>query len=290
MEMEVVFDKLKTLQDILSEKYTLELQIDEAPKKLSSQEESLAKMKKEFIEKNEVYEVLRQKVLALKTQLAEAEAARERGEKGMDSISSHREYEALEKEIKDATEKELATRRELQKEEKNFNELDEELKNRQQLIEFTEKGLNEHKESISKETEDLKVRLNELESEEKEIAPDIDPEIIFKFQRIIKSKQSRGIVAVRGNVCDGCHMILPAQFANEVHAGEKIVFCPYCSRILYYEEDESGESEFFHLDDTGSLADLDEDLDEENEEAEFDDMDEDGRSGRDDVRELGYDD
>ncbi|MCQ2595490.1 MAG: C4-type zinc ribbon domain-containing protein [Treponemataceae bacterium] len=290
MEMEVVFDKLKTLQDILSEKYTLELQIDEAPKKLSSQEESLSKMKKEFIEKNEGYEVLRQKVLALKTQLAEAEAARERGEKGMDSITSHREYEALEKEIKDATEKELATRRELQKEEKNFNELDEELKNRQQLIEFTEKDLNERKENISKETEELKGRLSELESEEKEIAPDIDPEIIFKFQRIIKSKHSRGIVAVRGNVCDGCHMILPAQFANEVHAGEKIVFCPYCSRILYYEEDESGESEFFHLDDTGSLADLDDELDEENEDAEYDEMDEEGRSGRDDVRELGYDD
>ena len=206
----------------------------------------------------------------------------------MDSITSHREYEALEKEIKEATEKELNTRRELQKEEKNFNELDEDLKSRQQIIEATENELNEGKENISKETEDLKVRLNELENEEKEIAPDIDPEIIFKFQRIIKSKHSRGIVAVRGNVCDGCHMILPAQFANEVHAGEKIVFCPYCSRILFYEEDETGESEFFHLDDTGSLADLDDDLDEEGEEGEYDEGDEDAR--RDDVRELGYDD
>jgi hypothetical protein len=78
----------------------------------------------------------------------------------------------------------------------------------------------------------------------------------------------RGIVAIKGGVCMGCHMILPAQFANMVHKGEEIVFCPYCSRILFYEESEQGEEVFFDNDDSGSLSDLDDMDDDEYEEEE----------------------
>ena len=55
-------------------------------------------------------------------------------------------------------------------------------------------------------------------------------------------------------------MILPGQYANEVREGENILFCPYCSRILYYEEaDENSQESYFSIDDAGSLADLDDD-------------------------------
>ena len=71
-----------------------------------------------------------------------------------------------------------------------------------------------------------------------------------------------GIVAVKNGVCTGCHMILPAQFANTVREGESIMFCPYCSRILFYEEaDEDIDESYFRFEETGSLADLDDDSD-----------------------------
>jgi len=60
-------------------------------------------------------------------------------------------------------------------------------------------------------------------------------------------------------------MILPVQFANEVHIGDEFVFCPYCSRILFYEESGEGEEDYFNTEDTGSLSDLD-DMEEEEEE------------------------
>jgi DNA-directed RNA polymerase subunit M/transcription elongation factor TFIIS len=66
----------------------------------------------------------------------------------------------------------------------------------------------------------------------------------------------------------GCHMILPVQFANEVRIGEEFIFCPYCSRILFYEESAEGEEEFFNTEDTGSLSDLDEAEEDEYEEEE----------------------
>ena len=283
MEMSEVFENLKKLQDILSEKYSIEALIEDAPKRLSTQEEDLQLKKKDFIVKSALYDEKRKLVGSLKTKLAEAIAAREKGEKGMDSITTHREYEALEKEIRDATEREQTIRKELQKEEKNLAELNDSLKNEESLIQRQEEELNAGKTSLQNKIDEFNQKLDQLKKREEELTPGVDPEIIFKFQRIIKSKHSKGIVAVKGNVCDGCHMILPAQFANDVRTGDKIVFCPYCSRILYYQEVEDGEEEYFQMDDTGSLADLsDEDLDDE-----FDEEDED-YDDSDSVKELDY--
>ena len=162
----------------------------------------------------------------------------------------------------------------MQKEEKNLAELNESLDNDRKNIDSSVEEYNDGLAVLDSEIEGHKGRLAELESEEKQYEEGIDPDIIFKFERIIKSKQGKGIVAVKGNVCDGCHMILPAQFANEVHDGEKIVFCPYCSRILFYQELKEGEQEYSQIEDLGSLAgfgdDDDEFYDDEYDEDDFD--------------------
>jgi predicted nucleic acid-binding Zn-ribbon protein len=190
-----VFDKLRELQEVLAEKYDLQAQIEEAPKELSSQDELLARLKKEYIEKNAIYEDVRKKVVKLKSDLAEADAAREKSEKGMDSITTHREYEALEKEIRDATEREQTIRKELQKEEKNLAELNDSLKNEESLIQRQEEELNAGKTSLQNKIDEFNQKLDQLKKREEELTPGVDPEIIFKFQRIIKSKHSKGIVA-----------------------------------------------------------------------------------------------
>jgi predicted nucleic acid-binding Zn-ribbon protein len=270
--MDDVFDKLRTLQDILSQKITLEQDIQEIPKLLVTQEELLARLKKSFIEKNQDYEKAKTQEEEYKNLLAEAESSRERSEKNMDSISTQREYEALDKEIRDATEKEQQYRKELQREERLLLDLDEQMKQNAALIEQQEQELAERRAGIEVEIAHKKAELEHLAQDEKNLTPDLDSEVLFKFERIIRNKMGRGIVAIKGGVCMGCHMILPAQFANTVRMGEEIVFCPYCSRILFYEESEQGEEVFFDNEDSGSLSDLDDmdddEYDEEEEEEE----------------------
>jgi hypothetical protein len=66
-------------------------------------------------------------------------------------------------------------------------------------------------------------------------------------------------------------MILPAQFVNEVRSGNRIIFCPYCSRILFHQETEEDSGDQIYADiESGSLADL-EDYAEEGEEGDDDD-------------------
>ena len=274
MDMTNVFDKLKALQDILAEKYEIESKIDNAPKDLGRYEQLLDRMKEEYININTAYEESKTRISQLKFELDEAVAARERGEEGMESFTTHREYEALGKEIKEATERESQLRKELQTEERHFEELSTQMTSKEQELEVGKKTLDEKKASWDHNVESYRAELAVLQARENEIVPDLGPEIVFKFERIIRSKQNRGIVAVKGNVCDGCHMILPAQFANEVHKGEEIVFCPYCSRILFYQEQDEGDETFFNFEDSaGSLVDLD-DFDDDEELEEDEDQDE----------------
>ena len=272
MTMDNIFEKLRLLQDILSQKIVLEQTIQEIPKLLLTQEELLARLKRTFIEKNQDYDKAKNAEMEFRKLLFEAESHRESAEKNMDLISTQREYEALDKEIRDAAEKEHQFRKDLQREERIISDLDEQMRQSSALIEQQEADLAERRKGIEEEIKTKKAQADALIEEEKSLTTDMDPEILFKFERIIRNKMGRGIVAIKGGVCLGCHMILPAQFANDVRLGKEIVFCPYCSRILFYEESEHGEEEFFDIEDTGSLSDLDdideEDYDEDDEEEE----------------------
>lgn len=282
MEMTEVFDKLRNLQTVLVEKYDLEKKIKKTPKELDSQNGLLARLKEEYIEKNKSYEEVKEKVDGLKKELADVVLTRESAEKDMDSVTNHREYETLDKQIKEAKEKEDSLRKELKSNEDVMEKLDEALNDDKAMIDSQESDLNASKEALDKEVDSYKSRVTELDGEEKKVVDELGDEYqetVYKFQRIIQ-RNSEGIVAVRNGVCTGCHMILPGQFANEVHEGDKILFCPYCSRILYHEDVAENEAvEYSSLDETGSLADFDDEFeDDELEDSQIDGNENDGET------------
>ena len=255
--MTEVFDKLRTLQDILSQKYEIEREIHDIPKALTTKTELLNRLKKSYIEKNSKRERINDKIKSLRIKLSDAEHQRETYEKQMDQITTQREYEALDKEIRDATEKEQQLRKDIIREEKDLEEIDSTLEREESMIKIQEEELSSEQEKIKSESAEKQNVLKQLEDEEKDVVPGLDEDILFKFERIIRSKSGVGIVPVRSSVCTGCHMQLPSQFVNDVRNGESILFCPYCSRILFYAESESSEdSYFFQEEDAGSLADL----------------------------------
>jgi uncharacterized protein len=263
--IEGTIEKLKVLQAILSAKFTLQREIDDLPRTLATKKELVSRLKKAFVEKNERYEETRHNVANLRVRLQEAEDAREKYESQMDQITTAREYDALEKEIRDATDREQGYRRDLQKEEKDLQEQRLRIEREEQMIKTEEEELAVEREKIDSETTARRNTLTELESQEKKIVPGLDEELIFKFERIIRSKAGEGIVAIKNGVCTGCQMILPNQFVNDVHLGEDILFCPYCSKIVFFSDELSNEDETgFSDSDEEGLSDLvDDDFDDD---------------------------
>jgi predicted nucleic acid-binding Zn-ribbon protein len=258
--------RLRNLQDILSEKINLEIEIQELPKQLGNLEEAHNRTRKMFIEKNMEFEKLKIAEEDARTMLKEAEAAREKAERTISEINTQREYEALDKERHNAEEKEQQYSKEVQVKERSLIELDDQIKQYAALIEQQEKELAERRAGIEADVNDKKSLALDLLNMEKELADGLDSEVVFKFERILRNKMGLGIVAIKGNVCQGCHMILPTQFSNNVRLGEEFIFCPYCSRILFYEESFDGGEIFFDTDDSGALYEPDETDEDEYEE------------------------
>ena len=256
--MEKTFETLQQLQEILSKKYAIERDILEIPKALETKQEILNRLKKSYVEKNEEFESTKSEIKHLTFEMGEAERLREEFEKRMDVITTQREYEALDKEIRDATEKEQRFRREIQKSERDLEEMRESLEREEQMIKMQEDELKAENDKIKAETSKKESELASLAMEESKVTPEMDEDILFKFQRIIRNKSGVGIVPVRANVCSGCHMVLPAQFVSDVRGGKEIQFCPYCSRILFWEEGGEPVAEAYEFDDedVGGLADL----------------------------------
>ena len=234
--MHDIYDKLRDLQDILAKKFSIMEEIVEIPRTLETKEELLNRGKKLYIEKHEKIQKTSEELKNLRLSLDEAEVERENYEKQMEVISTQREYEALEKEIADASLKEQSFRKSLLAKEKYLGELQEQLEEHEQLMEIQEE---EVQNEMKKKDELLAVKeaqIAELSAQESTLTPGIDESILFKFERIIKNKAGVGIVPIHGIVCQGCHMTLPVQFVNDVRKNEEFKFCPYCSRVLFYED------------------------------------------------------
>ncbi len=258
-------EKLKVLQEILSDKFTIQREIEELPRTLATKKELVSRLKKSFVEKNEKYEETRKRVAELRVRLQEAEADREKYESQMDQITTAREYDALEKEIRDASEREQQYRRELQREEKDLEDQRLRLEREEAMIGSQEEELEEERAKIDSETSEREARLGELEEREQNTIPGLDEELLFKFERIIRSKEGEGIVPIRNGVCTGCQMILPNQFVNDVRSADEILFCPYCSKVVFYteSEDDADEVGFSDSDEEGLLDLVDDDFDED---------------------------
>lgn len=252
-----IFEKLKQLQDILYKKYKVENDMVEIPKALSTKNEMVNRLKKGYINKNKYIEKKVSRLAYLSQQLSDIESRRQEYEEQMDVIETQREYEVLDKQIKDANEQEQKIRKDIKREEFELNELKENLTKTEQLITQQESELQDEKSKIDNQIEEKKVEQSKLKIEQAEITPGMDEEILFKFDRIIRNKEGRGIVPINDQICTGCHMQLPAQFANDIRNGSEIKFCPYCSRILFFEQIEDVQEDFaFAEADAGGLSDL----------------------------------
>ncbi|MDD3274808.1 MAG: C4-type zinc ribbon domain-containing protein, partial [Candidatus Omnitrophica bacterium] len=79
-------------------------------------------------------------------------------------------------------------------------------------------------------------QLVQLETQRKQIIPEIDPKIFQEYERILSSREGLAIVPVEHNSCGGCHMLVPPQVINLIKMYSHIITCEVCNRILYIRE------------------------------------------------------
>jgi uncharacterized protein len=232
---DIIYDKLLKYQSILTEKFKFQEKIDELPKMLSSRIEVLNRLKKSYISKHSQFKKLEENIYAHQRMVGELTQQQQKLEEKSKLVKGQREYEALFKEIDFAKQKEDEYKFQLLQDQRVVDDLRSALEKDEMSIKQQEEEIAKEQERINVELSKIKQKLDELLKSEEALVSDVDENLKFKFEKIVKNKDGVGIVKVTKGYCTGCFLILPPEFINLVRKDEEIQFCPNCSRILYYD-------------------------------------------------------
>jgi len=100
-----------------------------------------------------------------------------------------------------------------------------------------EKEFNAKKKQVDDDVAIINDQLKVKESQRVRIAPEVRPDLLSRYERVLKNKDGLGIVKVLDHSCGGCYMHLTEQVMNELKKYEQIIACDQCARLLYLADD-----------------------------------------------------
>lgn len=233
---------LEVLQQIDMELSELEVHLTEYPKKISAFEQELQSSKESLININNKREELLKVKSELENELNLNEENIKKSEERLFEIKTHKEYQALQKEITetkrmnlDLEEKLLDEMEKIEQLEAQIAEKNEELTNKETDYQVK---ISDYKEKL----EEIKIVYEPKVEEKEKIVQTINPEILPLYEKI-KTRNGEVLAVARNEICTGCNMNIPAQLFNEILTLSRIIQCPNCKKILYCEEESSSETE-----------------------------------------------
>jgi len=104
------------------------------------------------------------------------------------------------------------------------------------LLQFQEKA-KQKKTDLEKRSAVVAAEL--IDAQEKQAASEktVPEDVLPRYRRILKSKGNVAVVPVHGGACGGCHMKLTPQTVITARAGEHLVSCDNCGRLVYWSEE-----------------------------------------------------
>jgi len=118
----------------------------------------------------------------------------------------------------------------------------EELEAEGNILKEKEEGLKAMEEEWRGKRQEAEAQLAELDQAvteasktRGETASQLSGDLIGRYELIFARRGGIAVVMASGGICQGCHMNIPPQLWNEIIRSDKLILCPSCHRILYYQ-------------------------------------------------------
>ena len=152
------------------------------------------------------------------------------------SVKTEREYQSLIKE-----EEQLRARK-AQIEEEMIACMDQ-MESFEASIAAKEKELAQIREQVETDIQSVRQEASTSESRHAELsraweqmAAAVDRRLLDKFVKVKKqTSDGRALAPVKNAICMACHMNIPPQMYNELQRFDSLKLCPFCFRILYWD-------------------------------------------------------
>ncbi|MDJ0721688.1 MAG: C4-type zinc ribbon domain-containing protein [Desulfobacterales bacterium] len=230
------FEMLISLQNIEFDKIEVQrtlnavaARVSELENELNAFAEDVEKEKQALQATKALYNDYEEQIQTNDTLITKIEAKRR-------SVKTEREYQSLIKE-----EEQLRTRK-TQIEDEMIACMDQ-METLAETIAAKEKELAQIREqvaadiqSVQEEASTSESRHAELSREWEQMAAGVDGRLLDKFVKVKKqTPDGRALAPVKNAICMACHMNIPPQMYNELQRFDSLKLCPFCFRILYWD-------------------------------------------------------
>lgn len=208
---------------------------EECPERLRHIEKKAQEEEQESRLTLEKREELRQRKKEKETELEDEIVQLKKSQSKLMAVKTNREYQALLKEIEEIKKANRKREDEIVAIMEDMEHLDQDIKKKQEEID----KIKEEIEIERKRSDSLALQydreLAKLEESRKTMAKNIPEKLLKRYDFLRSKRNGLAVVGVENAVCLGCHMNIPPQLYNELLKEEKIISCPSCQRIIYYQ-------------------------------------------------------
>lgn len=180
-------------------------------------------------------------------ELTKAHRAREESlKKGVDQlkktkdrlleVKTNKEYQAMLKEIEVLEKKNSEMEDDIILKLEEIDSARKGLKAGEQEFETFRSNYEKEKKELDGEIDLMDSEISRLLQDQEGLRTGIHPDILKRYDRIKSHSNGRAVVPVWKSVCDACHMNIPPQMYNELQRSDEIMQCPFCSRIIYWDD------------------------------------------------------
>ncbi|MDY6905386.1 MAG: C4-type zinc ribbon domain-containing protein [Thermodesulfobacteriota bacterium] len=231
-------NKLISLQENDNKRRDIRLFLDQVPERLAVLDSAMAEAERLFREKEDV---LAQQKKKYREYEGEVQAKQERiknSDAKLFSIKNNKEYQAVLKEIEDLKRESSRLEDEMLALLDALEEGDQLVNTAKQVWEAEKNRIEQEKAGVEKERADREHQLAGLDAEWADMSAQLSDALLQRFNKVRRQvNNGKAIVAVKNYVCQGCFMNIPAQMYNDLHKADALRNCPFCSRMIYFRED-----------------------------------------------------
>jgi hypothetical protein len=227
-------EKVIRLQRADAELRRVEAALAEVPRRRSDLEGELAAERRTLEAARESLAQSQKLRRQRESELQDLEAKRSRYKGQLMEVKTNKEYTAMLHEI-EGVEREIREREDQVLHEMERAEgLGAEIRREEAAYKEAEARLRSTVDALDQEAQGLAAEGERHRAERDAVAGSLPTEALELFNRVARLRGS-GLAEARDEMCQACHVKLRPQMFVDIRRNERLIQCPACSRILYFE-------------------------------------------------------
>ena len=230
---------LYKLQEHDRELLSFHKQLQTIPKQIAQLEAGVTKYKVEITTKTEELGEIEKNLRSLNAKLKMNEEQKEKYRNEQRTITTNKEYAALENQIEFLDEQGGETEEEILELMEKVDQYKDELTALESQAASEDKKTDEKTKEYREEQKNLKANIDQKMEQRKEFFPKIEKNLSTQYQRWLEKRKSDFVALGRNGTCGSCRLTIQPQNLKEAQKYEKLVYCTSCKRLLYVEPESS---------------------------------------------------